>query len=361
MTAQHTANLSQFIRLGINANTLKAHKPFSDLSDKYRKHVIFNSVAIEFKKGEVVFAKQRNPAKCTYLLKGKLSFKSGMLSRKALDAASDACLFDIDSQIPEGVEAAALEDGYTLVVDRELLDTALAWTQTAHIEESTSAGAAPVAAVAEVSGEEEGDWMSSLLAFPLFFSLPPANISRVFSLFERIEVKKGEVVIRQGAEGDYFYVVISGMAAVVFDNGKTQSPIPLEAGSYFGEDALLSDKPRSASVVMVRDGVLGRLDKESFSGLLVDPLVKFISQEDVGMKLIKGGKQCVLVDVRTREEFDHAPSFNARNIPYNELRTAIPTLDQTCTYFISHEGGKRSEMAAHLFAQASFKAFVIKG
>ncbi len=359
MTTQTTPNLSLFIRLGINANSLKTYKPFGDLNEKFRKHVIFDSTAIEFKKGDVVFGKQRDPAKSTYLLKGKLTFKSGLMSKKVLDAASDTNLFAIDSQIPEGIEAVATEDGHTLVVSRELMDTALAWTQTANIEESQSLGAAPVATVEETSGEEEGDWMTNLLSFPLFFNLPPANISRAFALFERIEVNKGDRIIEEGAEGDYFYVVISGKAAVVFNKDSGKKPVLLDTGSYFGEDALLSDKPRSASVDMVTNGALGRMDKENFRGLLVDPLVKFISQEEVGMKLIKAGKQCVLVDVRTKEEFDHAPSFNARNIPYNELRNVIPELDAACTYFVSHEGGKRSELAAHLFSQSSLKAFVI--
>ena len=68
----------------------------------------------------------------------------------------------------------------------------------------------------------------------------------------------------------------------------------------------------------------------------------------------------VLVDVRTKDEFDHAPSFNARNIPYNELRNVIPSLPPDGTFFISHQGGKRSELAAHLFCQAGLNAFVIK-
>ena len=103
------------------------------------------------------------------------------------------------------------------------------------------------------------------------------------------------------------------------------------------------------------------MGRDSFRELLVDSLVKFVSQEEVGMKLIKAGKQCVLVDVRSKEEFDHSPSFNARNIPYSELRAVIPSLDAACTYYISHEGGKRSELAAHLFSQANLKAFVISG
>ena len=361
MSTQATPNLSQFIRLGINTNVLKSYKPFGDLSDKFRKHVIFDSKPVEFKKGDVVFGKQRDPAKALYLLKGKLSFKSGMLSKKVLEAGSDVCFFNLDSQIPDGIEAVALEDGHALLVDRQMLDTALAWTQTANIEESTSAGAVPVAVVADVSEEEEGDWMSNLLAFPLFFSLPPANISRAFSQFERIDVNKGERIIQEGAEGDYFFVVISGKAAVVFDGNADKKPILLDTGSYFGEDALLSDKPRSASVDMLTTGVLGRMGRDSFRELLVDSLVKFVSQEEVGMKLIKAGKQCVLVDVRSKEEFDHSPSFNARNIPYSELRAVIPSLDAACTYYISHEGGKRSELAAHLFSQANLKAFVISG
>lgn len=361
-----TPNLSQFIRLGVNANALKGHSPLNTMVEKYRKQVIFDSQVREFRKGEVVFPEGRETGKILYLLRGKLSFKTGLLSKKVLDATKEECLFDINPLLAPGVAVSAVEDGHLLVVDSSLMDTALAWNEAADMElaqgikQAVPIEDAKLAMAASVQDEEEVDWMSGLLESPLFFNLPPANISRVFSLFERVEVKAGETIIRQGDEGDYFYVLIEGKARVVFDNQPDRAPIDLATAAYFGEDALVSDAPRSASVVMATDGVVGRLDRENFQSLLKDPVLRFVTPDQVGEQLLAHGSKCVLVDVRSREEFDHAPSPNTRNIPFKELRTVIPSLDAEGIYFISEEGGKRSELAGHLFSQANLSAYVIR-
>jgi rhodanese-related sulfurtransferase len=75
---------------------------------------------------------------------------------------------------------------------------------------------------------------------------------------------------------------------------------------------------------------------------------------------MKRSVRCVLIDVRSNEEFEHAPSHNSRNIPCRELRSSIAELDKEALYFISPEGGKRSELAAHLMSQANLQAFVIQ-
>lgn len=360
-----TVSLSRFINLGINANTISPYKPFSELNDKYRKQVVFASDIIEFPKGDTVFKGKIDHNRYYFLLKGKLAFKTGMLSKKTIDSQDPAAKFEIGTLLPDGVDVVAAEAGHMLSVEKSLMDTALAWMQAGTEEattenKNTSQRSDVVANIEEETDEDENDWMSALLASPLFFNLPPANISRVFSLFERVSLHKGDVVISQGEEGHDFYALIHGKANVVVD-GNTDAPIAqLSSGAYFGEDALVSGTPRSATVIMVSDGEVGKLDRENFQSLLQDPVVKFISQEDLGQQLMKRGNRCVLLDVRSAEEFLHAPSPNSRNIPCRDLRANIPGLDQNVTYFISQEGGKRSELAAHLLSQANLKAFVIK-
>ncbi|HSC75057.1 MAG TPA: cyclic nucleotide-binding domain-containing protein [Pseudomonadales bacterium] len=361
-----TVSLSRFIQLGINANTIQPYKPFSELSDKYRKQVVFASDIVEFAKAETVLKGQIDRHCYYYLLKGKLSFKTGLLLKKTISSDDDTCLFDIGRLLPDSVDIVAADAGHMLVVKADLMDAALAWTQANDAASASGTNSRVASSKAEQpmameeEGDEDSDWMSALLAYPLFFNLPPANISRVLSLFEKIDVKKGEAVIKQGDEGNYFYALIKGKAQVITDNQTDKPTAILSSGSYFGEDALVSGAPRSASVIMNTDGEVGRLDRESFQSLLQDPVVKYISQEDVGKNLMKRGVRCVLIDVRSREEFKHSPSPNSRNIPYRELRETISTLDKESSYFISPEGGKRSELAAHLMSQANLQAFVIQ-
>ena len=70
-----------------------------------------------------------------------------------------------------------------------------------------------------------------------------------------LEVKKGEMLIKQGEQGVGLYVVVSGEVKIV---KKTAGGDELEvahhgAGEFFGEMAVLDDAPRSASVIAVVD------------------------------------------------------------------------------------------------------------
>ena len=59
-------------------------------------------------------------------------------------------------------------------------------------------------------------------------------------------------------------------------------------GDGFGEEALVSDTPRNASVTMRSSGVLMRLDKESFIELIRDPLINRISFQDARRMIDEG-------------------------------------------------------------------------
>jgi rhodanese-related sulfurtransferase len=357
-------NLSRFIRLGINAGSLATVNPFNQLDDSYRKQVIFASGVIEFAKGDTVFKGHLDRSHYYFLLKGKIFYKTGLLSKKSIGASDPVAQFDISSLLPDGVNILAAEPGHLLSVEADMLDAALAWMQAGDITQKPdlkpSHAISSHPEISHVDDENDDDWMTVLLASPLFFNLPPANISRLFVLFERIPVRSGDVIVKQGDDGDDFYVLISGQAEVVLDDCYDKPAAQLSQGSYFGEGALVSGEPRSASVIMTSDGEVGRLDRENFQSLLKDPVVKFISPEELGQQLMKNRSHCVLVDVRSPEEFAHTPSANCHNIPCRELRAAIPDMDKDALYFISQEGGKRSELAAHLLSQANLKAFVIR-
>lgn len=94
----------------------------------------------------------------------------------------------------------------------------------------------------------------SLPKIPLFSDLSEAAF---VALFERSPLQRadaGQRVIEQGRRGDAFYVICAGAVRVVRDEGGQQRELAqLEEGAFFGEMALLSDAPRSASVEATRD------------------------------------------------------------------------------------------------------------
>ncbi|MEE4250885.1 MAG: rhodanese-like domain-containing protein, partial [Alcanivoracaceae bacterium] len=128
---------------------------------------------------------------------------------------------------------------------------------------------------------------------------------------------------------------------------------------FFGEDALISDAPRNATVTMTSDGVLMVLGKDDFRSLLQDSVIRHITQEQVDSLEEEGDRAVVLIDVRLPMEFRHDRSSGARNIPLNELRRQIRSLQKAFVYVLCCDGGRRSELGAYLLTEAGLDAYVL--
>jgi voltage-gated potassium channel len=109
---------------------------------------------------------------------------------------------------------------------------------------------------------------------PLFARLDAAAIADLVSMLRARTVAGGTTIIRKGERGDAMYLIASGRVEVESTSGK----VVLEEGNFFGEMALLSREPRSATVTALRPTDLLVLDADDFLRL-VDRL------PDVGAKV----------------------------------------------------------------------------
>lgn len=89
----------------------------------------------------------------------------------------------------------------------------------------------------------------ALPKIPLFSDLPQ---DAFIALFEQCPLRRfepGQLVIEQGSKGDSFFVICAGSASVFRTDGDARRDLAtLQEGTFFGEMALLSDSPRTASV-----------------------------------------------------------------------------------------------------------------
>ncbi len=106
---------------------------------------------------------------------------------------------------------------------------------------------------------------------PVFDELSAFDLIVIANKLKAENYAAGETVIRQGDPGDKFYIVETGELAACHDvGGKLVELDRLTAGDYFGETALIHNRPRTASVLTVTDAVLFSLDRQDFINLLDD-------------------------------------------------------------------------------------------
>jgi CRP-like cAMP-binding protein len=106
------------------------------------------------------------------------------------------------------------------------------------------------------------------LAFYQF--LQPSELEKLVGGFEKSDIGKGDTLITQDKTGEIFYILASGTVGVYLKGKLMDKKIAtLGADSFFGEMSLISDEPRSATVVCEEDGVVYTLLKKTFREVIM--------------------------------------------------------------------------------------------
>mmetsp|Transcript_31145 Transcript_31145/g.70816 ORF Transcript_31145/g.70816 Transcript_31145/m.70816 type:complete len:363 (-) Transcript_31145:209-1297(-) len=106
----------------------------------------------------------------------------------------------------------------------------------------------------------------------LFGHLKGTAVDGVVGAMFLREVKVEEKIIEQGADGDYFYIVVSGSYDIFVQRRADVEPekvMVATAGMSFGELALMYNVPRAATVICAEEGKLWCLEREVFQMMLV--------------------------------------------------------------------------------------------
>ena len=330
--------------------------PINGLRAESLPHLFKRIAILTEKTGKDLFTCGSSNADSYYLISGEIDLidSQGRIAR-SLSAGSSDALHRIAHQIPRVVTARCKTAVEYIRIDSGLLDVMLTWDQTGSFE------------VDELGSDDEddaddGDWMTRLLQMKAFQKVPPANLQAMFMRMEQVPARAGDVVVRQGSDGDFFYVIIKGRAMVTRESPTSPKPIrldELETGSCFGEESLISDDKRNASVTMLEDGTLMRLAKDDFRSLLTAPLTLDVTLDE-GKELVAAGKARWL-DVRLPSEYKNHHLDGAINLPLFMLRPKLGALDKSSQYLVYCDGGRRSVVAAFVLTQKGYEAKVLAG
>ncbi|MGI9264021.1 MAG: cyclic nucleotide-binding domain-containing protein [Gammaproteobacteria bacterium] len=300
---------------------------------------------------QVLFKEGDTEKRTVYVVSGTLELIEDGQVKAVVEGGTDSARNPLSPIIPRRVAAKARDRVQYLSIDSDLLDVMLTWDQTGSYEVSELQGKS------EVGGD---DWMTMLLQTKAFHKIPPANIQAIFMRMQQINYKSGDVVLKQGSEGDYFYVLTRGKALVTRETPLNKEGIKLAelaVGDTFGEEALISDAKRNATVTMLTDGAVMRLGKEDFNRLLNEPMLDWVDLAQ-GQQIVQGGGKWL--DVRLPSEFENHQQEGAINIPLYFIRLKINTLDADTKYVLCCDTGRRSSAGAYILSERGFQAYVLK-
>lgn len=324
-----------------------------DLPPNVRPQLMATARVIDCPAGHFVFRQGDRDRYAYFLLKGVLQMYACDQLVQEVVSGTEAASRPLAHLQPRQMSARARTPASLLRVDRDLLERVIA------------VSAAPPAGrdleVRELGEEESEDWMTRLLRSELFSHLPVANIQRIFAQAECFEAEAGELIINQGGPGDYYYIVREGRCEVVRRTSLGGPPVRLAvlcAGDTFGEEALIADARRNATVAMLAHGELMRLSREDFIELIKKPLLRSVTFAEARKMAAAGA---VMLDVRYADEYARDAFAGSENIPVNLLRVQVQRLDAGRRYVVLCDNGARSAIGAFILVGRGFDAVYVEG
>ena len=336
--------------MSIDASQLKHLYPLDSLRPEHLEVIAKEAESAEYGNGHVLFRAGDVDETTHYLLSGLGGGDYPDGKRKDISADSLQGRYPIGDLMPRRFTATVQSMAATVVsMERRFLEKLITFDQ---LTRATS--------FKLLDKNPDGNrWIFRLLQNNALRKVPAGNLERLFARFEEIAVSKDQCVVREGDDGDYFYVIKDGAASVMQSGDGDPAVVAyLVRGDFFGEDALLSNSVRNASVTMMKDGRLMRLRKSDFSELLKQPTVDWITPAKASLLVRQGAG---VIDVRLPEEFDERGIKGAVNMPLYRLREFAPELDKEKSYVCYCNTGERSAAAAYILTKLGFEAFALAG
>ena len=335
----------------VESAQLKAFSPIDSLKKDNLAALAKKTKVREAQPGETLFREGDAEKRTFYVLTGTVELREGTHRAAKIVGGSEDARNPLSPKLPRRQTAIATSAVEYITIDSDLLDVMLTWDQTGSYE------------VSELRGESAGndDWMTTLLQTKAFHKIPPANIQAIFMRLQQVNHKAGDVVIKQGDEGDFFYVITRGKCVVTRETPLNKEGIrlaELQVGDTFGEEALISEAKRNATVAMETDGSLMRLGKDDFRKLLNEPMLDWVDAAGAEKGIQEGGQW---LDVRLPSEFEAYHNEGAINVPLYFIRLKLKTLDSSIKYVVCCDTGRRSSAGAFILNERGFQTYVLKG
>jgi CRP-like cAMP-binding protein len=137
--------------------------------------------------------------------------------------------------------------------------------------------------------------VQSLRQIPMFRDIDPSRLKLLAFTSERIQYRDGQLFFSAGDAADAAYVILEGCAEVIVENaGGRVKVAELGRNALVGEMGILSDAPRSATVIATQPVTALRIDKSVFLELLAQfPQMAIAVMRELASRLERTNAQLV--------------------------------------------------------------------
>lgn len=338
----------------LTADVLKRFTPLGGLKRQNLEALLKKTSIRKMDAGATLFKEGDTDKRTYFIVTGTVDLKGEANEAIQVTGETEIARSALSASLPRKHTARANDKIEFLSIDTDLLDVMLTWDQTGIYE------------VKELQDNIDpsttiDDWMTVLLQTQAFHKIPPANIQAIFMRMQQVNHKAGDVIVKQGDAGDFFYVLVRGKCSVTRETPLNKDGIrlaELSIGDTFGEEALISESNRNATITMMTDGSVMRLGKDDFNTLLNEPTLDWVPYDEAKKLVADGAKW---LDVRLPSEFEGSHEADAINIPLYFIRLKLTALDEGTTYVVCCDTGRRSSAGAFIMNEKGFTTKVLKG
>jgi len=336
----------------ITVEELKNYYPFNKMEEKFLPLLLEQFDIVEFERGDDVFKHDDNKINAKYVLDGtvKINYPTGR--EKVLKSTSMQSFYPIGevNTLKILTSTVTSKTAKIMTMNNIFLDHFTVWDNLFKESDSDS----------PLRGHESYQWVVGLLCSKAVQMLPRGHVDQIFKNLEPVYVNSGDEIITEGDAGDYCYIIVKGEVDIYKCVAEGEDLIAtLQTGALFGENALVSKEPRSASVRMKTNGVLMKMIGEKFSSLLKSHVVRWLTTDATYEMLLEGS---VLLDVRELEEFNNLSFHDCIHIPMDKIRDECEQkLDKATTVITCSNTGLRCASAAFLLATLGYDVYSMQG
>ena len=329
-------------------DSLSSFVPLQGIPKQHMAYLL-NQVESKFLFRGAVFQSQYIGRDCyLYLYSGEVIVRTACRPDETVVATEN--LYPLAYQCYQPVEIEALVDTELLIFPAAALRQMLCWSQMAEFQR--------VQIAEDPTRDEDASWINFILDSNLFFKVPPTNVSMIFSKLTTKQVTTDEIIVKQGEVGNACYFIKEGVAAVeIIEPEETEAKLvaKIGPGRCFGEDALVNQTQRNATVTMQSDGVLMCLAKDNFLPLMKKDQAPIVDLNYL-LENIGRDEKCVIIDVRTESEYQFGHLESAINISLDILPLHLPRLSKDIEYILYSDSGFRSNAGAVALVRLGYEA-----